>query len=150
MKQSRYDYDHHNTDSIAQLFEAKNESHIQSYNTKRSQSIGNSEVPPISLSEQKISIESESATQREGERAEEREEEVEDKEGENYDDYVLGNRVEDEEEEEKVDKTVKKYSIDHSLRVNNRYACSSESELRMERQLLLNERRKLNQINEDR
>ena len=65
MKHSRYDYDHHNTDSIAQLFEAKNESHIQSYNTKRSQSIINSEVPPISLSEQKMSIESESVSHRE-------------------------------------------------------------------------------------
>ena len=49
-----------------------------------------------------------------------------------------------------MDKTVKKYSIDHSLKANNRYACAGESELRMERQLLLSEKRRLNQINEDR
>lgn len=95
MRHSRYDEDHHNTDSIAQLFEAKNESHLHSYNTQRSQSIVNSEVPPISLSEQKMSLESESQAHREEEK-EEREEEAEDKEGENYDDYVLGDRVEDE------------------------------------------------------
>jgi hypothetical protein len=43
MKQSRYDYDHHNTDSIAQLFEHKNDSHVNSNKQKPSDSGPSSE-----------------------------------------------------------------------------------------------------------
>jgi hypothetical protein len=40
--------------------------------------------------------------------------------------------------------------IDHSQRADNRYHCQGESELRMERQYILNQRKKIAQINEDR
>ena len=49
-----------------------------------------------------------------------------------------------------MDKAVKKYTYDHSLSVNNRYECKGESELRMEKQRIANERRRLALISEDR
>jgi hypothetical protein len=43
MKHSRYDYDHHNTDSIAQLFEHKNDSNMHITKQKLSIPQGRSE-----------------------------------------------------------------------------------------------------------
>jgi hypothetical protein len=40
--------------------------------------------------------------------------------------------------------------VDHSQEADNRYHCQGESELRMERQHILNQRKKLAQINENR
>lgn len=100
MKQSRYDYDHYNTDSIAQLFEGKNDSNLPTTKAKRSDVNNSSDgLQAQSKSDQKMSLQSESlATQREGgkEEVEREEQEMQGKEGENYDDYVLGDKVEEE------------------------------------------------------
>lgn len=71
MKHSRYDYDHHNTDSIAQLFEHKNDSNMQSMKQKQSESHERSELEGKSsegaiASEQKTSVEESLGMQREG------------------------------------------------------------------------------------
>lgn len=60
MKQSRYDYDHHNTDSIAQLFEGKNDSNIPSTIKTKRESIDKSEDNPHSITDPKFSLQSES------------------------------------------------------------------------------------------
>jgi hypothetical protein len=90
-------------------------------------------MPAISSSEQKASFDEEAVELREDDRMviEKEEEDAEGREGENYDDYVLGDRVEEEEPEEKGDRTIKKFSVDHSLKNSNRYACESQSELRL-------------------
>lgn len=75
MKQSRYDYDHHNTDSIAQLFEGKTDSNIPSTIKTKRESIPNSEDHPHSISDPKLSLQSESILEHSDSKPEEKNEE---------------------------------------------------------------------------
>ena len=56
---------------------------------------------------------------------------VEEKEGENYDDYVLGDKVDDEEDEVVETKHRKKYLTDDDRPKLEPYIARTESEVRM-------------------
>ncbi len=72
MKQSRYDEDHHNTDSIAQLFEHKNDSQLPSSIKTKRESLEKSEVAAQSISDPKLSLQSESIVDHSVEKPEEK------------------------------------------------------------------------------
>ena len=120
MKQSRFNDDHHNTQSIAQLLNNKMISNPPTVRTNLSK-MGQSTVPN---SEEKPnlhreSLEDESLLNRESgdidnEKEIESEGEGEGKQGQNYDDYVLGQKI-DEDDDSNDNKHVHKKYAEGSL-----------------------------------
>lgn len=78
------------------------------------------------------------------------EEEDGDPKEENYDDYVLGDKVEEDAPSEKPELQQKKYTSDNDSRPMPNYQPITEAELRAEQLHWIGERRKLNQLKEDR
>ena len=108
MKQSRFDDDHHNTLSIAELLDSKRHSLTKGNLTRRSLTT-NKESEDIS--NQRGSLETESIAKT-MEEEDGKDENIDEKEAENYDDYVLGDKVEEEEEQEIETLHRKKYLTD--------------------------------------
>ena len=131
MKQSRFNDDHHNTQSIAQLLNNKMVSNPPTFRSNLSKmgvsTVPNSEEKP---NQHRESLEDESLAIRESgniDKEKEIESDGEGRQGENYDDYVLGQKVDEEDESNDNKHVHKKYAEESLPKSLNGYIPRTES-----------------------